>query len=170
MKLRRARRRVAISELLGTLIMVAVTLTAGAAVFGWVLGETGSSTNSIGNHVATNVNFLNEREVVVNAALAGTNATLWVYNNGALNPESIVAVLSYNTASPSAVCNSSTVTSLRVASIDPPKAVTVNTQNIVPVSVSVASCTKFNSFTAGDSYTFIVVGEYGSTAQITVKF
>jgi len=96
------RRRVAVSELVGTLIMVAITLVAGAAVFGWINGQAGTSENAYGVSVANNVNFLRERFVVVtqtftgtgtNGACAGgtspnlqcTGANFWVYNNGQIS-------------------------------------------------------------------------------------
>jgi flagellin-like protein len=95
------RKRVAVSELLGTLIMVAITLVAGAAVFGWINGQAGTSENAYGASVANNVNFLKERFVPVTqtfsaspsggacSTVGGTNPhyycnllSFWVYNAG----------------------------------------------------------------------------------------
>jgi flagellin-like protein len=89
------RKRVAISELMGTLIMVAVTLIAGAAVFGWINGQAGSSESAYGQSVANNVNFLNERFTVVTESFSQSGLScsggppapcnqmsFWVYNTG----------------------------------------------------------------------------------------
>jgi len=97
------RRRVGVSELLGTLIMVAITLIAGAAVFGWINGQAGTSENAYGASVANNVNFLRERFVIVAQSFAAsppstglacstvggsspnyecTLVTFWPYNSG----------------------------------------------------------------------------------------
>lgn len=79
--------------------MVAITLIAGAAVFGWINGQAGSSENAYGQSVANNVNFLKERYVVVSQTFTGsgsgnscsggnspnfqcTGADFWIYNNG----------------------------------------------------------------------------------------
>ena len=95
-------RRKAVSEILGTLIMVAITLIAGAAVFGWINGQAANSETAYGNSVSNNVNFLNERFVEVSQTFTGsgannvcaggtspnlqcTGANFWVYNNGQLS-------------------------------------------------------------------------------------
>jgi hypothetical protein len=79
--------------------MVAITLIAGAAVFGWINGQAGSSENAVGQSVANNVNFLKERFVVVSQTFTGSGlrnscsggnspnfqckgADFWIYNNG----------------------------------------------------------------------------------------
>jgi flagellin-like protein len=93
LKISLKRRRVAVSELVGTLIMVAITLTAGAAVFGWINGQASSSEGAYGASVANNINFLKERFVVVSQSFAGstctstqfsecTQASFWLYNSG----------------------------------------------------------------------------------------
>ena len=99
MKLSVNRKRVAVSELMGTLIMVSITLVAGAAVFGWVNGQAGTSESAYGVSVSKNVNFLNERFVEVTQTFTGTGgggacaggtspnfqctgANFWTYNNG----------------------------------------------------------------------------------------
>jgi flagellin-like protein len=95
LKISLKRRRVAVSELVGTLIMVAITLTAGAAVFGWINGQASSSEGAYGASVANNINFLKERFVVVSqsfgewpsGACTGTPKectmmSFWIYNSG----------------------------------------------------------------------------------------
>jgi len=79
--------------------MVAITLIAGAAVFGWINGQAGTSESAYGQSVASNINFLNERFVPVSQTFTGagsgnacsggsspnfqcTGANFWIYNNG----------------------------------------------------------------------------------------
>jgi flagellin-like protein len=86
LKFRGHKKRVAVSELVGTLIMVAITLVAGAAVFGWVNGQAGSSENAYGQSVANNVNFLNERFSPVAVTFqGGTSANFSIYNSGSVS-------------------------------------------------------------------------------------
>jgi flagellin-like protein len=90
------RRRPGLSELTGTLLMVGITLIAGAAVIGWVNGQASSSENAYGNSVANNVDFLQERFAMVTQTFNGagtggvctgspdqcTGASFWIYNSG----------------------------------------------------------------------------------------
>jgi flagellin-like protein len=82
----KTRRRTGISELLAAVITIAITLIAGAALFGFVNGEAANSENNLGNANAQNVNFLNEKFTVVNLAIqaSGNTAYIWIYNNGNL--------------------------------------------------------------------------------------
>jgi len=93
-------RRRAISELFATLLMVVVTLIAGAAVLGWVNGQAGNSEAAYGNSAANNINYLNERfsaesQVFSNnagGACSGgagpgagcTAASFYLYNDGSV--------------------------------------------------------------------------------------
>jgi len=78
--------------------MVAITLTAGAAVFGFVNGQANSSSLQYGNSVNNNVNYLREHFVIVSVQFSNgsstacghsgghgycTQASISVYNNGA---------------------------------------------------------------------------------------
>ena len=85
------RRRKAVSEILGTLLMVTITLIAGAAVFGWIEGQAGNSEGAYGQSVANNVNYLRESFTIVatnftcsSGPCAGPYDTLgiYIYNNG----------------------------------------------------------------------------------------
>jgi len=93
-------RRRAISELFATLLMVVVTLIAGAAVLGWVNGQAGNSEQAYGNSAANNINYLNERfsaESQVFSSNSGTAcaggsgpgagcvaASFYLYNDGSV--------------------------------------------------------------------------------------
>jgi flagellin-like protein len=82
----RTRRRAGISELVAAVLTIAITIIAGAALFGYVNAEASTSENNLGAANAQNVNFLNEKFAVVNLAIqaGGDTAHIWVYNNGNL--------------------------------------------------------------------------------------
>ena len=100
LKRKLSRNRVAVSELVGTLIMVAITLVAGAAAFGWVNGQAGVSENVYGQSAAAGSNYLREHFAPVTSTFGGTGAggtcsgtlpnrvcttaSFWVFNNGQL--------------------------------------------------------------------------------------
>jgi flagellin-like protein len=80
----RKRRRFGISEVMGSLIMIAITLIAGAAAFGFVNGQTALAAGQIGNGVANNVNYLDEKEIIALVNFDNnTGVSIYVYNNGA---------------------------------------------------------------------------------------
>jgi flagellin-like protein len=92
-----ARRR-AISDLFGSLLMIAITLIAGVAAFGWINSQAATSERAYGNSVGNNINLLNERFTVVTQTFYGggggacsggtspnfqcTGASFWIFNNG----------------------------------------------------------------------------------------
>jgi hypothetical protein len=163
-----ATNRVAISELMSALIMIAITLVAGAAVFGFVNGEAGNSASAVGNSVASNINFLNEREVVVAACLAssggscqagGTYVNLYVYNNGQINPEKITNVFVTDLTSGKLCGPISTSTTINEGYV-----------GAVLLSSGSSTCQTGFSFVSGSSYAFKVIGYYGSSANYTVGF
>ncbi len=83
MKIRLRTRRVGISELMGALIMIAITLIAGAATIGWVNGQLAFSSSQIGNAVAGNINYLRENQVIVTVNYESSTAVdVWIYNRG----------------------------------------------------------------------------------------
>ncbi len=90
-------RRRGISELVASLLTVAITIIAGVAVFGWVNSQAGVSEGLYGQSVGNTVNFLNERFVVVNLNFTSDNMTVWVYNNGGVALR-VVQVMVYNSS------------------------------------------------------------------------
>src|SRR6267143_5633731 len=82
---------------MGTLLMVSITLIAGAAVIGWVNGQARTSENAYGASAAAGVNYLREHFAPVTSTFTGTGgvacsgsptvckvANFWVFNNGQL--------------------------------------------------------------------------------------
>jgi len=159
---RRTRKRLAISELFGSLIMIAVTLIAGIAVFGFINGQAGTSARAVGNSAATNSNFLNEREVVVYATVVGAtpsaSANVWVYNSGIITPLTISQVLIFQGSSQ--VCPSATWT---LPSIQQGNVALLSTTNCRTVGGA-------NALVSPNTYVFEVIGTYGSNARLTIQF
>jgi len=67
---------------MAAVITIAITLIAGAALYGYVNGQAAISESGLGVANANNVNFLNERFVVVDMGFNSNTATLYLYNNG----------------------------------------------------------------------------------------
>ncbi len=135
--------------------MVAITLVAGAAVFGFVNGQTSSSANAVGQNAASNINFLNERQVIVYAAVSTTpgNYTLWVYNSGSIATLNITAVNVFDTTT----IGSSVPVSCSDKSFP-----------LVP-QYKVGELTATCGFKASHTYTFVATGKFGSTSQTVVR-
>jgi hypothetical protein len=84
-KLVRKRSRLGVSEVMGSVLLMGVTLAVGFAVWAWASNAAIASEKSFGNAVGTNAGCLNLGIVIVNANFSSTNAnlvTLWFYNNG----------------------------------------------------------------------------------------
>ena len=91
-------RRSGISDLFGSLLMIAITLVAGVAAFGWINGQAATSERAYGNSVGSNINLLDERFTVVTQTFYGagagpcsggispnfqcTGASFWLFDNG----------------------------------------------------------------------------------------
>ena len=77
-----ARRR-GVSEIVATVLTVAITIITGTAVFGYVNGQAGSSAQAYGNAVGNSVQYLGEKFTVVDMSWTSTTSvTLWLYNTG----------------------------------------------------------------------------------------
>ncbi len=86
-------RRLAISEVLGTTLMIAVTLVVGAAVWGYANTQAAVSEGTLGNNVAGTNNFLAEKFSVVDMNFPTSPSQcsssqcvgFWLYNTGTVN-------------------------------------------------------------------------------------
>ena len=78
------RRRRAISELVASVLLIAITLITGFAVWGYVDGQAGTAEQAYGQSVGATANYLQEKFVVVSMDLNASSktATVWLYNNG----------------------------------------------------------------------------------------
>jgi flagellin-like protein len=75
--------RRAISDLVATVLTIAITLIAGAGVFGYVNGQAGATENQYGQAVGATVQYLEERFVVPQVAfLSNGQVDVYFYNDG----------------------------------------------------------------------------------------
>jgi hypothetical protein len=185
---RLAKKRVGISELVGTVLAIAITVIAGAGVWGYVRSQAGLSEQALGNSVLNNNNFLQEHFAVEDLYYGtSTSATLWVYNTGNVN----LQVLSIRLVGPSGTMNllfnytqsGSTKTDyvfdLRssltgkcktaASSYESPliSATVVKTTNAQLYTLTIpptqSNCPSYGStFTTGNTYSVIVTGVYGN--------
>jgi len=189
------KRRHAVSELVGTLLMISITLVAGAAVIGWVNGQAGSSEQAYGANVAANVNYLREHFVIVNVqfpsgACSGTSPTRYctqmqitLYNNGALvdSLSSVTVADSQGTLDvnltrsassphpPGAFCATGpgcTITPLLKTATMTTGATTGNSPLTFTVNLASSTCSASVCFSTGSFYTVQVLGIYGYLAQV----
>lgn len=84
------RSRRGVSPVVASIILIAVTLSVGLALWGFVIGEAALSSGAMGESTASNVNNLREKFVITNVAFdypTSGKVTVWFYNNGAINTQ-----------------------------------------------------------------------------------
>ena len=177
MKLRNHARR-GVSEIVGSVLAIAITIIAGAAVFGYVNGQAGVTEKQYGSSVGVTVNYLQEQFTVVDMTFTSSSqAVVYVDNYGRV-PLSPVQVILYNstqgtyltynaTQVASTAPKSCTVTA--TTSYEKPLlwnsntnvGMTVGTGSISTLTLTLPSCSGA-SFTGGSTYYLKVVGLYGN--------
>ena len=88
MNLRLGKRRAGISELVASVVTIAITIIAGASVFGYVNGQAGASERQYGISAGQTNNYLSEKFVVTLMTFASgppPTVTAWMYNSGSIN-------------------------------------------------------------------------------------
>ena len=164
--------------------MVAITLSAGAAVFGWINGQAGTSERAYGASVATNVNFLRERFVIVASNFTSCGLTprscstlgVYLYNNGQLTdnisritistPPGVVPQFSiaFGSKSTSGGCS--------IPAIAPNQKSASNlmaVQSLRGYTVTVPNCMSSDYMVVGQSYLVTVYGLYGNIVPMEVQ-
>lgn len=189
------RKRLGVSELLGTLTMIAITLVAAAVVVGWVNGQAQVSEGQFGQGVAKNVNYLNEHFVLLNVQFLDNSGggynqvNVTLYNNGAVgltivqislvnatstwngspSPLSVVENQTMTVASSgtsSGKCNTKDLSDAQLYRLP---TTTVNVGSApATYALTLPGCVA-NFLHSGESYTIQVLGEYGNllTTQVT---
>lgn len=190
-----ARRRVGISELVGSVLSLAITVIAGAAVFGYVNIQAGLSELSYASSVAATNNFLAEDFKVFDLHFPSTTqAAYWIYNVGNVNLQ-VFQVRLYDNAGQINILYNYTVAGgtktdylydLRsslatkcgtaASSYESPTitSLSVKTTNARTLSLTIpptqTNCPSFGqSYTAGTTYTVVVTGLYGNSVSTYQK-
>jgi hypothetical protein len=86
-ELKKGRRlsKLAVSEVMGAIVMLAVTLTVGFTVWAWARSAASNSEAVFGQSIQNNINCLNQNFVITNVNFSSSNnklVTIWLFNNG----------------------------------------------------------------------------------------
>lgn len=180
----RAARRGA-SEVIATILMLAITLVVGAGVFGYVNQQAGVSALQYGSSAGATVNYLQERFTPVmisfnyptgcTSPCTSTSITLFIYNNGNIvNHFQQVEV--YNTTrskidltfNSTYVANVNSGCKVAAATFESPllgtgpSAYSVNMGGISSITLSIPTSCYTGNFHQGDTYYVTVLGQYGN--------
>lgn len=68
--------------MVGTVLTAAMTIVAGAAIFGYVNGQAGTASQAYGQQVGNSVQYLEEKFTVVDMSWSTNTVTVWIYNTG----------------------------------------------------------------------------------------
>lgn len=188
------RRRRAISELVASVLLIAITLITGFAVWGYVDGQAGTTEQAYGQSVGATANYLQEKFVVVSMDLsAGSAATVWLYNNGNVGLR-LVQVRLYDSAkkidllynytvsgstktdyvydllsTSSGECKTaaSTYESPLLSTVDASTGTTLSLKLTIPSTTSTACPSFGQTFSSKVVYTVVVLAAYGNTVTFS---
>ena len=184
MRLSRGRRR-GVSEIVATVLTVAITIVAGAAVFGYVNAQSGVSENQLGQAAGAVNNYLSEQYSVVNINFTASSMSLWFYNYGGINLQPVQFQLYNASKSLFVQFNATKVVNLdnpggcNVAATsyehpllynalpggsNPGGVVNIARGAIAKITFTLPSCIS-TTFTSGRTYYASVTGLYGNTVQ-----
>ena len=152
-------RKLAVSAVVGTIIMVAIVVPLGFALWAFANSSVGASVEAQGQRVSSDINTIKEKFVIVNIATSGSSVTFYVYNNGVVKT-SIIAIYC-GTTSPTTPVPAASITSPSPfpAPLDMGRLQAFTFTVPVP-AVPVPAC----NFSPGDTMYVKVVGEYGTAA------
>jgi flagellin-like protein len=117
-KKRNKKSRRAASEVMGVIILLALTIAVGFAAWAWARGAASNSEKNFGNAINSDISCLNENFVITNVNFSTPNSqkvTVWFFNNGAGNLNVSLTTVSNSTWSYS----SSSVVSVKTGSVVP---------------------------------------------------
>lgn len=173
----RQRRRVGVSELVATLLTIAITIIAGAAVFGYANSQANVTERQYGTAVGNSVQSLEERFTVVQMNYTSSKVTIWLYNMGSINFSPVQVLLYNNGRSLYLLYNATKVISYQptgCATVSPPGSdespLVWNAKTSSGLAVSMQSVQKLTlalpcaseSFASGSTYTINILGLYGN--------
>ena len=179
MKLRHGARRLGISEIVGSLLAIAITIIAGAGVFGYVNSQAKASESQYGSAAGATYNYLQEQFTVVDMSFtSGSQVTLYIYDYGniAVSPVQVIiydsaqaTYLAYNatkivSTKPSS-CQQAATPSYENPLMWNPKTssgMSVSAGYISALTLTFPGCSGA-SFSSGTTYLVKITGLYGNT-------
>ncbi len=185
------RKRAGISEQLGAVLLIAITVTSGAAVFGYVNSQARVSEARYASSVGSTDNFLAENFKVIDLYFATSSQLgIWVYNTGSTTFQPL-SVRVYDSAGLLNVLFNYTGTSTKVdrvydlkasstyffstcratgSTYESPTISTVSTkvQNaqllLLTIPPTTTNCPSYGqTFATGTAYSVVVAGVFGNT-------
>lgn len=180
MLLPRSRKRKGLSELISTLLLVAMTLVAGVAIFGFVNTQAGVSELAYAQSVGASESFLQERFVASLVSYTSSSITVYIYTNGQIPSQfaqievygptrsamDVVYDANHVTVSNPASCRGQTTAS---SSNENPmlgtgtSSLSVKVNYVGSIVLTLPTCSGL-SFQAGNTYFVSLLGRYGNTA------
>ncbi len=176
----RSRRRKGVSDLVGTMLLLAMTLVAGFALFGFVRAQASISELSYAQSVGGTMSYLQERFVIPLVSYTSSSVTVYIYTNGQ-TPTQFAQVEVYGpsrsamdvvydannvTVSSPASCRGQTTAS---SSNESPmlgtsgSSLTVKVSYVATIVLTLPSCPGL-SFQPGSTYFVALLGIYGNSA------
>ena len=152
------------SEVIGSILLLSVTLVVGFAAWAWASGAAQSSELNFGNAVSCNIQYLKEAFVIVNVNFSSSSTlpsagtvTVWLYNNGNTTVYIKEMWISNSTWSPSPFTGTNQVTTCGSSSATD-YYVKLPVGSVTAVTLSTGSYWK-----SGSTYQFEALGVYGNT-------
>jgi flagellin-like protein len=92
--------RRAASEVMGVIILLALTIAVGFAAWAWARSAASVSEKSFGSAINNDISCLNENFVITNVNFSSSNnqkVTVWFFNNGSANVNISITTISNST-------------------------------------------------------------------------
>jgi flagellin-like protein len=173
-------RRSGVSELMAAVLTIAITLVAGAALFGFVNGQAAASEQLIGQAAGVNANFLAEKFVIADLSFTQNTVNIWIYNNGAIDLQIAQVTVydstrgtcttncfyvSFTAGQPSSTCSvqSSAVSGFYLKQRSPVQEISLS------LSPPPTGCGPY-SFGNGDTYYVSVLGLWGNEVSSSMEY
>lgn len=164
--------------MVATLLTIAITIIAGAAVFGYANSQANVTEKQYGTAVGTSVQALEERFTVVQMNFTATKVTIWLYNMGSINLSPVQVLLYNNGRSLYLLYNATKVISYEptgCATVSPPgsdespllwnaktsSGLAISTQSVQKVTLTLPCASE--TFASGSAYTINILGLYGNS-------
>ena len=182
MRLSRGRRR-GVSEIVATVLTVAITIVAGAAVFGYVNAQAGVAEGQLGQAGDAVNAYLNEQFSVVNINFTSNALSLWLYDYGGVNLQPVQVQLYNGSKTLFVQFNATKVVDLNDPSgcdvaassyespilynalkgaVNPSGVVDIAQGAVKSITLTLPSCVS-TTFASGKTYYVSVTGLYGNT-------
>ena len=160
-------------------MMIAITLVAGTAVFGYVRTQANVSELAYGQNVGGTLNFLQERFVIPLVSYTPNSITIYIYNNGQTIDQftqievygptrsamDVVYDANYATVNNPPLCRGQTA----AASLETPRlgvlptSFSVKISYVASITIKLPTCPGMD-FEQGNTYFVKLLGQYGNTA------